>query len=71
MEKKKFKIGQRVDVDFIRTEEWHSKKYIRNGIVTRITEAGQVVVSIDNLSEHSHNFIGGCLYQSSYNIKHL
>lgn len=62
-------IGQRVDVDFIRTEEWESEKYIRNGIVIRITDAGQVVVSIDNLSNHSHNFTGGCLYPSAYQIR--
>jgi hypothetical protein len=69
MKNTEFTVGQRVDVDFIRTETWHSEKYIRNGIVRRITEAGQVVVSIDNLSKHSHNFTGGCLYPSAYNIK--
>ena len=62
-------VGQRVDVDFIRTQEWQSEKYIRNGIVNRITDYGQVVVYIDNQSEHSHSFTGGCLNTSSYNIK--
>jgi hypothetical protein len=69
MEKQKFIIGQRVDVDMIRTESWHSERYIRNGVVMRITDYGQVVVSIDNQSEHSHNFTGGCLYPSAYNIR--
>jgi hypothetical protein len=64
-----FTIGQRVDVDFIRTQEWQSEKYIRNGMVLRVTDAGQVVVIIDNFSKHSHNFTGGCLYPSAYNIK--
>ena len=62
-------VGQRVDVDFIRTQEWQSEKYIRNGIVMRITKASQLVVYVDELSEHSHSFTGGCLYSSSYNIK--
>lgn len=69
METQKFTIGQRVDVDFIRTESWQSEKYIRNGIIMRITDAGQVVVSIDKQSEHSHNFTGGCLYPSAYDIR--
>lgn len=63
-------IGQRVDVDFIRTQEWQSEKWIRNGLVRRVTEAGQVVVIIDDLSEHSRNFTGGCLYPSAYDIRH-
>lgn len=69
MEKQKFTIGQRVDVDMIRTESWQSERYIRNGIIMRITDYGQVVVIIDKQSEHSHNFTGGCLYPSAYDIR--
>lgn len=62
-------IGQRVDVDFIRTEEWHSEKYIRNGILLRVTEHGQAVVIVDDLSEHSYNCSGGYYYPSAYKIQ--
>lgn len=64
-------IGKRVNVDLIRTEDWQSEKYIRNGIVNRVTEHGQVVVFCDEHSTHSINCHGGYYYPSAYNIQLL
>lgn len=61
-------IGSRVNVSNIITENWQSEKFIKNGILIRFTDRGIPVVSVDEKSEHSHNFIGGCLHPSGYTV---
>lgn len=60
-------VGQRVNVNHIKTRSWESSHYLRNGVVKRI-DGNRVTVHSDEKSEFSNFMSGGVYCRTAYDI---